>query len=203
MLWFEMFQPPKWSHCPGQQEWGWKQEDFGRQSKLGATGKWRKAYFGLKFNPNILFSEIHQEFTKWRVQKLVIQKKVLMHVKMNQGYSRSMVALLPQTLDKCSLFTTMGDTINHHLSVVPSKIGAIGNSCPYAAKCIFICERCKERIIIFKRLPSWSWIQTGRTAASTFEQDLNCIIYLKINLNYLHCKVSTLILENFFLSNAI
>ena len=48
-----------------------------------------------------------------------------MHVKMNRGYSRSMVGLLPQTLDKCSPFTTIGGAIDHHFSIVLSKIGAI------------------------------------------------------------------------------
>ena len=88
-----------------------------------------------------------------------------MHVKMNRGYSRSMVALLPQTLDKCSPFTTIGDTISHHFSIVLSKIGAI-----------------KLGTLAFPQLNSFSLGKDEK-----MNEHLQKTSFLKLNPNWTHC----------------
>ena len=88
-----------------------------------------------------------------------------MHVKMNRGYSRSMVGLLPQTLDKCSPFTTKGDTINHHFSIVLSEIGAI-----------------KLGTLAFPELNSFSFVKDKK-----MKENLQKTSFLKLNPNWTQC----------------
>ena len=70
LLRFDNFQPPRWAKYRRQQERRRKREGSGCQSKLSATGRWRKAYFGLNV------TQIYQFSLKTEDERKVVNVKM-------------------------------------------------------------------------------------------------------------------------------